>query len=317
MKTELSPEFLSYTQQKFEAQRAYEEALKAKPSIIEGIWHDFKRSGNFAYEFVDALYSDLFHSDWDAFGKQKITEEDKQYIKAAMGKDNEAEAQWIIDNARDQTQLYYLLQKKNEELAEDRKYAAYYSSLGSHNIGTVLGAVLDPLNLLPEVKAVQAARIVKKLGGTVKNVEAIDRAATASAKAIVRSNPAKIADTTMNMAAMGAIQQHAANMANGDDNSIAGAALIAGVSGGVLRTLGLAGGRLLNKQDSPLAVIAKAANRTQEATAREAAGLKSAYSILEKSREAVARMHDSSFFKGHKGDVADVMSKRDNVLLCR
>lgn len=313
MKTELSPEFLSYTQQKFEAQRAYEEALKAKPSIIEGIWHDFKRSGNFAYEFVDALYSDLFHSDWDAFGKQKITEEDKQYIKAAMGKDNEAEAQWIIDNARDQTQLYYLLQKKNEELAEDRKYAAYYSSLGSHNIGTVLGAVLDPLNLLPEVKAVQAARIVKKLGGTVKNVEAIDRAATASAKAIVRSNPAKIADTTMNMAAMGAIQQHAANMANGDDNSIAGAALIAGVSGGVLRTLGLAGGRLLNKQDSPLAVIAKAANRTQEATAREAAGLKSAYSILEKSREAVARMHDSSFFKGHKGDVADVMSKRDNV----
>ena len=125
MKTELSPEFMQYTQQKFEAQRAYEEALKAKPSIIEGIWHDFKRSGNFGYEFVDALYSDLFHSDWDAFGRQKITEEDKQYIKAAMGKDNSAEAQWIIDNAKDPTQLYYLLQKKSDEMAEDRKYAAY------------------------------------------------------------------------------------------------------------------------------------------------------------------------------------------------
>ncbi|WP_288878673.1 phage tail tip lysozyme [Megasphaera massiliensis] len=312
MKTELSPEFMQYTQQKFEAQRAYEEALKAKPSIIEGIWHDFKRSGNFGYEFVDALYSDLFHSDWDAFGRQKITEEDKQYIKAAMGKDNSAEAQWIIDNAKDPTQLYYLLQKKSDEMAEDRKYAAYYSSIGSHNIGTVLGAILDPLNLLPEVKAIQSARIMQKLGGTVKNVEAIDRAASAAAKAIVRSNPSKVADTAVHLAAMGAIQQHAANMANGDDNSIAGAALIAGVSGGVLRTLGLVGGKYLHK-DPALNVIAKAANRTQEATAREAAGLKSAYSILEKSREVAARVHDASFFKGHSGKVASTMSKRDNV----
>lgn len=312
MKTELSPEFMQYTQQKFEAQRAYEEALKAKPSIIEGIWHDFKRSGNFAYEFVDALYSDLFHSDWDAFGKQKITEEDKQYIKAAMGKDNEAEAQWIIDNAKDPTQLYYLLQKKSDEMAEDRKYAAYYSSIGSHNIGTVLGAVLDPLNLLPEVKAIQSARIMKKLGGTVKNVEAIDRAATAAANAIVRSNPSKVADTAVHLAAMGAIQQHAANKANGDDNSIAGAALIAGVSGGVLRTLGLVGGKYFHK-DPALNVIAKAASRSQEATAREAVGLKSVYSILEKSKELAARVHDASFFKGHSGKVATTMAKRDNV----
>lgn len=85
MQNMVSPEIQALADAKLQMQKAYEESLKEKPSILEGIWHDFKRSGNFAYEFVDALYTDLFHSDLDAFGRDKITDADRNYIKAAMG----------------------------------------------------------------------------------------------------------------------------------------------------------------------------------------------------------------------------------------
>lgn len=312
MQNMVSPEIQALADAKLQMQKAYEESLKEKPSILEGIWHDFKRSGNFAYEFVDALYTDLFHSDLDAFGRDKITDADRNYIKAAMGSGNEAEAQWIIDNAKDPTQLYYLLQKKSDEMAEDTKYAAYYNSVGAHTLGTVLGAVLDPLNALPELKVLQAGKIMKTLGGVVKDTRIIDSAAKASAEKILSAGGAKrIGDTTLNMAAMGAIQQHAANMGNGTDDSIAGAAMIAGISGGVLRTLGMAGKNLFHK-DPAVANLARTADRIETSAAREAVGLKTPYTIMD-TKEAASKLHDVEYFTKQEGKIASSVADRDDV----
>lgn len=312
MQNMVSPEIQALADAKLQMQKAYEESLKEKPSILEGIWHDFKRSGNFAYEFVDALYTDLFHSDLDAFGRDKITDADRNYIKAAMGSGNEAEAQWIIDNAKDPTQLYYLLQKKSDEMAEDTKYAAYYNSVGAHTLGTVLGAVLDPLNALPELKVLQAGKIMKTLGGVVKDTRIIDSAAKASAEKILSAGGAKrIGDTTLNMAAMGALQQHAANMGNGTDDSIAGAAMIAGISGGVLRTLGMAGKNLFHK-DPAVANLARTADRIETSAAREAVGLKTPYTIMD-TKEAASKLHDVEYFTKQEGKIASSVADRDDV----
>lgn len=312
MQNMVSPEIQALADAKLQMQKAYEDSLKEKPSILEGIWHDFKRSGNFAYEFVDALYTDLFHSDLDAFGRDKITDADRNYIKAAMGSGNEAEAQWIIDNAKDPTQLYYLLQKKSDEMAEDTKYAAYYNSVGAHTLGTVLGAVLDPLNALPELKVLQAGKIMKTLGGVVKDTRIIDSAAKASAEKILSAGGAKrIGDTTLNMAAMGALQQHAANMGNGTDDSIAGAAMIAGISGGVLRTLGMAGKNLFHK-DPAVANLARTANRIETSAAREAVGLKTPYTIMD-TKEAASKLHDVEYFTKQEGKIASSVVDRDDV----
>lgn len=312
MQNMVSPEIQALADAKLQMQKAYEESLKEKPSILEGIWHDFKRSGNFAYEFVDALYTDLFHSDLDAFGRDKITDADRNYIKAAMGSGNEAEAQWIIDNAKDPTQLYYLLQKKSDEVAEDTKYAAYYNSVGAHTLGTVLGAVLDPLNALPELKVLQAGKIMKTLGGVVKDTRIIDSAAKASAEKILSAGGAKrIGDTTLNMAALGALQQHAANMGNGTDDSIAGAAMIAGISGSVLRTLGMAGKNLFHK-DPAVANLARTADRIETSAAREAVGLKTPYTIMD-TKEAASKLHDAEYFTKQEGKIASSVADRDDV----
>lgn len=312
MQNMVSPEIQALADAKLQMQKAYEESLKEKPSILEGIWHDFKRSGNFAYEFVDALYTDLFHSDLDAFGRDKITDADRNYIKAAMGSGNEAEAQWIIDNAKDPTQLYYLLQKKSDEMAEDTKYSAYYNSVGAHTLGTVLGAVLDPLNALPELKVLQAGKIMKTLGGVVKDTRIIDSAAKASAEKILSAGGAKrIGDTTLNMAAMGAIQQHAANLGNGTDDSIAGAAMIAGISGGVLRTLGMVGKNLFHK-DPAVANLARTADRIETSAAREAVGLKTPYTIMD-TKEAASKLHDVEYFTKQEGKIASSVADRDDV----
>lgn len=312
MQNMVSPEIQALADAKLQMQKAYEDSLKEKPSILEGIWHDFKRSGNFAYEFVDALYTDLFHSDLDAFGRDKITDADRNYIKAAMGSGNEAEAQWIIDNAKDPTQLYYLLQKKSDEMAEDTKYAAYYNSVGAHTLGTVLGAVLDPLNALPELKVLQAGKIMKTLGGVVKDTRIIDSAAKASAEKILSAGGAKrIGDTTLNMAALGALQQHAANLGNGTDDSIAGAAMIAGISGGVLRTLGMAGKNLFHK-DPAVANLARTADRIEESAAREAVGLKTPYTIMD-TKEAASKLHDVEYFTKQEGKIASSVADRDDV----
>lgn len=312
MQSMVSPEIQALADAKLQMQKAYEDSLKEKPSILEGIWHDFKRSGNFAYEFVDALYTDLFHSDLDAFGRDKITDADRNYIKAAMGSGNEAEAQWIIDNAKDPTQLYYLLQKKSDEMAEDTKYAAYYNSVGAHTLGTVLGAVLDPLNALPELKVLQAGKIMKTLGGVVKDTRIIDSAAKASAEKILSAGGAKrIGGTTLNMAALGALQQHAANMGNGTDDSIAGAAMIAGISGGVLRTLGMAGKNLFHK-DPAVANLARTADRIETSAAREAVGLKTPYTIMD-TKEAASKLHDVEYFTKQEGKIASSVADRDDV----
>lgn len=312
MQNMVTPELQALADTKLQMQKAYEDALKEKPSILEGIWHDFKRSGNFAYEFVDALYTDLFHSDLDAFGRDKITDADRNYIKAAMGSGNEAEAQWIIDNAKDPTQLYYLLQKKSDEMAEDAKYAAYYSSVGTHTLGTVLGVVLDPIYALPELKVLQAGKIMKTLGGVVKDTRIIDSAAKASAEKILSVGGAKrIGDTALNMAALGAIQQHAANLSNGTDDSIAGAAMIAGISGGVLRTLGMAGKNLFHK-DPAVANLARTADRIETSAAREAVGLKTPYTIID-TKEAASKLHDVEYFTKQEGKIASSVAERDDV----
>lgn len=312
MQNMVSPEIQALADAKLQMQKAYEESLKEKPTILEGIWHDFKRSGNFAYEFVDALYTDLFHSDLDAFGRDKITDADRNYIKAAMGSGNEAEAQWIIDNAKDPTQLYYLLQKKSDEMEEDTKYAAYYSSVGTHTIGTILGAVLDPLNALPELKVLQAGKIMKTLGNVVKDTRIIDSAAKASAEKILSAGGAKrIGDTALNMAAMGAIQQHAANLGNGTDDSIAGAAMIAGISGGVLRTLGMAGKNLFHK-DPAVANLARTADKIETSAAREAVGLKTPYTTIDTKGTASA-LHDVEYFTKQTGKIAKSVAERDDV----
>ncbi|AXB82002.1 phage tail tip lysozyme [Megasphaera hexanoica] len=311
MQNTISPELYALSKVNADILNQNEEALKDKPSLLDGIWHDFKKSGNFLYELGDALYTDLFHSDFDAFGKSKITEEDKQYIMSAMGKGNEAEAQWIIDNAKDQTQLYYLLQRKMDDMQEDMRYAAYYNSLGAHSIGTVLGAVLDPLNLLPELKAVQAMKIIKATGGVIKNVKAIDSAAGAAVKQL--GTKGKIANTALNMGMYGAIQQHAANKANTEDESIAGAALIAGVSGGVLRALGMAGGKVLSKKDASVRNIGHTAEKIEDATARDAVGLENAYTIMKDSKPIAAKMHDTSFLSSKGGSVAQKAEEAGNV----
>lgn len=312
MQNKVSPEIQALADAKLQMQKAYEESLKEKPSILEGIWHDFKRSGNFAYEFVDALYTDLFHSDLDAFGRDKITDADRNYIKAAMGSGNEAEAQWIIDNAKDPTQLYYLLQKKSDEMEEDTKYAAYYSSVGTHTIGTILGAVLDPLNALPELKVLQAGKIMKTLGNVVKDTRIIDSAAKASAEKLLSAGGAKrIGDTALNMAALGAIQQHAANLGNGTDDSIAGAAMIAGISGGVLRTLGMAGKNLFHK-DPAVANLARTADKIETSAAREAVGLKTPYTTIDTKGTASA-LHDAEYFTKQTGKIAKSVAERDDV----
>ena len=202
--------------------------------------------------------------------------------------------------------------KKSDEMAEDAKYAAYYNSVGAHTLGTVLGAVLDPLNALPVLKVLQAGKIMKTLGGVVKDTRIIDSAAKASAEKILSSGGAKrIGDTALNMAAMGAIQQHAANLGNGTDDSIAGAAMIAGISGGVLRTLGMAGKNLFHK-DPAVSNLARTADRVETSAAREAVGLKTPYTIMD-TKEAASKLHDVSYFTKQDGKIASSVADRDDV----
>lgn len=197
-------------------------------------------------------------------------------------------------------------------MAEDTKYAAYYNSVGAHTLGTVLGAVLDPLNALPELKVLQAGKIMKTLGGVVKDTRIIDSAAKASAEKILSAGGAKrIGDTALNMAAMGALQQHAANMGNGTDDSIAGAAMIAGISGGVLRTLSMAGKNLFHK-DPAVANLARTADRIETSAAREAVGLKTPYTIMD-TKEAASKLHDVEYFTKQEGKIASSVADRDDV----
>lgn len=290
------------------------------PSLFEGIWHDFKRSGNFLYNFVDALYADLFQSDNDIYGKQRITDADKEYVKAAMGKGNEAEAQWIIDNAHDPHQLYYYLQQKMDDMQEDQKYAAYYNKIGLHNIGSVIGMLIDPVNLLPELKVAQGARAVSRLGGVVRNVEKIDRiASSTAANAVARvtrpSGIGKIADSAINMAAMSGLQQHIENNRNSTDDSIAGAALMGGIAGGVLRTLGMGAGKLFSKQkEASVMNLAKTADKVETKAIQEAMDLDTRIELFTKSKEVVQQSHDTEYFTSKTfGKSTQMMAKRDDV----
>jgi len=307
----LTPEEYQATIDNYHAWDTPTKAADNPPSLFESIWHGFKESGNFAYEAANALYNDLFYSDFDAFGKSKITDDDRQYVKDAMGAGNESTAQWIIDNSRDKTQMMRLLQQKMDDAQEDQRFAAYTSkTIGGQIGGLILGAALDPLNLAPMLKPLTVAKMITRLGSAVEDVGKIDQIANSVALADKAS--LKIPLAMGNIAAASTAQEYIRGKTTGEDTNLAGAALMGGIAGGVLKTLGMAGSRLLRNRE--LSNIATKADNVQYGSLNEAARNESAYTAKLDTKKIADSMNDNAFFSGSTNKTAQSMADRDDVL---
>ena len=307
----LTPEEYQATIDNYHAWDTPTKAADNPPSLFESIWHGFKESGNFAYEAANALYNDLFYSDFDAFGKSKITDDDRQYVKDAMGAGNESTAQWIIDNSRDKTQMMRLLQQKMDDAQEDQRFAAYTSqTIGGQIGGLILGAALDPLNLAPMLKPLTVAKMITRLGSAVEDVGKIDQIANSVALADKAS--LKIPLAMGNIAAASTAQEYIRGKTTGEDTNLAGAALMGGIAGGVLKTLGMAGSRLLRNRE--LSNIATKADNVQYGSLNEAARNESAYTAKLDTKKIADSMNDNAFFSGSTNETAQSMADRDDVL---
>ena len=157
------------------------------PSLFESLAAGLHQSSNWFTDGINAIKNDLFYSDHDAFGKQRITDADKDYVKAAMGDGNEAAAQHLIDMAHDPTELYKLLKDKMDDMQQQQQYAQYASRskavAAAYMLGNIGGSLLDPTVLLPVLKAATVAKTLARLGGAITDVNKIDRIATAGAAA--------------------------------------------------------------------------------------------------------------------------------------
>ena len=157
------------------------------PSLFQALAAGVHQSNNWFTDGINAIKNDLFYSDHDAFGKQRITDADRDYVKAALGDGNEAAAQHLIDMAHDPTELYKLLKDKMDDMQQEQQYAQYASRsnavAAAYMLGNIGGSLADPTVALPMLKAATVAKTLARLGGAVTDVNKIERIATAGAAA--------------------------------------------------------------------------------------------------------------------------------------
>lgn len=294
-----------------------------EPSLFGAIWHDFKKSGNFLYKLGSALYSDLFHSDNDVYAKKPDVDNYLDYVKAAIG-GNEDVARYLIETSRDDTQLAYAIDSYKEEQEEDKKYHDYYSKFGWHDLGYLLGAVLDPINAVPMLKGATIAKGLARLGVAARYVPKAEEAATAAERVaqqvaneserISSSKAFSVGSVAANTAAASMLQEYVTAKADGEDPHLASAALMGGLAGGVLRAIGLGAGKLRKRpmdDTDPLLGVENAANRVGLATRLEAMDIPNTYHGA--NYEAAKKLHDDSFFKSSNTKTAQQIAGRDDV----
>lgn len=290
-----------------------------EPSLVDAIWHDFKRSGNFAYGFFNALYNDLYHSDHNALAVKPDMDNYLDYVKAAIGGD-EDKARYLISTSRDDTELAYAIENCKQEMAEDRKYHDYYSKYGLHNIGYVLGMLADPINYVPVLKGVTVAKGLVRLGEVAKfipkaDLAVIDAERAAKIASLADNKGFNVGVMGGNMAAMSTVQEYVDAKLKGEDPHLAAAALSGAVAGSVLKCIGLGLGKMRTEPIdslSPMLGLENAANRVGRATQDEAMGVKSVYTAGD-SKNIASEMHDSDFFKNSDSVSAQRMASRDDV----
>lgn len=305
-----------------------------EPGVLEAMWHGFTGGNNWVYNFLNALNADIFHSEnsltpWEA---------SKEDIDAATEKlfGDKQEAERIASISRDATQFQYYLQQRHDWLEEDRRFRDYYSGIGANTVGELVAAIADPLNLVSGAgiiakgaKAVTALKMIKRLGGAVKDVDAIKdvagvatqiaekeikasrTAANAGIRNAILGTAKPIAKAAFDGAVSNLAQEYLVTKAQHKDTNLEQAALMGGIAGGVLSLIGKSTGRGLHAISERYAKRTKAmrdaAERVEYGSLQEAAGMSSNYKVrMEALIEKMAKASDPEYFKGFKEAIQNI-----------
>lgn len=324
-----------------------------EPTTLQALAHGWERGNNFFTNFLYQLGADLFHSD-NSINTWEASKEDLDHAAELLYGSRE-EAERIAKMARDKTQFDYFLQDRKEFLDEEVKYHDYYNGLGIHWLGTMGAGVLDPTTFLPMGQAAKAANIAKtaaaikiarNIGSSVKNVEAIERISKISAALVAKkgySSAVKQAEHIINVTrshagAQGIIQTTAkagfsgavtniaqdylVSKATYNDTHMQQAAIMGAIGGSVLHTLGRTAKLARRGADSEYVKrtqkMRSAAERIEEGTLREAAGLQNQYKVsMEHVIERMAHTVDETYFKQFGDDITAITDRNRVFAIAR
>lgn len=319
----------------------------AEPLVLEALSHGFQGGNNWLYNFGNALYADLFHSENSLETWTPTKEELDNAAQQLFGDRKEAER--IASISRDETQFAYYLKQKQDWLEEERKYREYYSGIGMNTVGALAAAALDPLNFIglggaakiaKAAEMAAATKIARNLGGAVQNVETIQRVAKIAAalaenkkvtsamnaaKALTRSHTGAVgvAQSTGRNIATGALQNIAqdyiVSKAQNQDTHLVDAALMGGIAGGALHLLGRTGSAVMRRSYERATKAAReSAERVENGAVREAAGLKNQYKVqMEGVIEDIGNRADASYFGKFSEAITNITSKNRVFALSR
>ena len=323
-----------------------------EPTVLQALAHGWERGNNFFTNFMYQLGADLFHSDNNINTWQASKEEMDYATKLLYG--NRQEAERIAEMARDKAQFDYFLQDRKEFLDEEVKYRDYYSGIGIHWLGTMAAGVLDPTMALPMGQLAKAANIAKtaaaikisrNIGDTVKNVEAIERISKISAKLAAKNGyetavrqaerivnvgshagAQGIIKTTVKAGFSGAVtniaQDYLVSKATYNDTHMEQAALMGALGGGVLHVIGRTAKyarRGVNRDYvNKTQKMRSAAERVEEGTLREAAGLQNQYKVsVAHIIDRMAHSVDEGFFNKFGDDITAITDKNRVFAIAR
>jgi hypothetical protein len=152
----------------------------------------------------------------------QVSQEDVDYVTKALPGDFIAQ-KFVLMNARNREHLSRLTLMKQEDEARRQRVDSY--SMGLSSIGTIAGAIADPLTFLP---LGQEAVILKTLG----------RLGTSTASKMALSKLAKYGELAATNAALNVAERKGAEHFSGYEQDYTSAALIGGVAGAGLGMLG-------------------------------------------------------------------------------
>lgn len=164
-------------------------AIQKPPTLWEmmrsNFWDEFTSTGTAS--LVSHLWGALFHNDYNLtqnLGKSyEVTQADIDYVKTSLPGDKDAQ-RWVLYNAYDRKNMEYMV---NQKLAEQKRAAELerWRAVNSWNIQDFmvrlaggLGAILDPINLVPLGEAASGAKLISRIGPSITNI--------AKAKAIAK-----------------------------------------------------------------------------------------------------------------------------------
>ena len=193
------------------------------------------------------VWGGIAHSGkWWFEKKDPVTQEDVNYVQQALPGDKDAQ-QFILLNGRDSQEIRWLVNQKlvdrNRQALVEKWKEQNDSILAKLAVGTAgfVGAIIDPINLLPMGNAVKSAQMIGRLGNAIRNVGKAREIAQIAAKTGYEL-------TKMNAPIAGAMatNDYLKNRFGGEDVNYAydiGAAMLAGT---VLSLAGVGAGKALS-----------------------------------------------------------------------